>query len=528
MPKQIHLHHDKRFLATSNIDKLFLSPDGSQLVAYCGDYKQRILSTFDIETGEPLHSINIVSNDYDFKCYYDGTAICYADEIWLKGGEREYYLNRVELSPEMKGAEMGIRFNALGYFRDYLFLEKEILVGNTNSLLVYDRATNALIKEIKGPWTDNSNGIAISPDGQLVAFGNMESNEVQIFNIKDSKLLHSFTAAALHDQHGAHLAFLPNSHTLYVAANLQAELWDADKAKKLINIQAKDIYRCNVMEYCFSEDGQYMLAFYTGLHLGLFRLSDGEQIWMKTHMDGLHGFCFSKDGKKVYYSQGMNIKEMDTLTGEKIGAENLGTPPQRIYKLPKENQLLGLFGKQALCLDAENAKPLSVLYGDRSPNFYFNAFDPETAFNLLCGGDYNISLFHAPSGRNKLAVSSYYGRVALSSSFIAATDGYLSNRKVKQFNIYNLSGTQLHQVAKHQKNTPVYGMHFLSDGIRVFGIGEKFIALWNAETGAELWKVALKSLSYTSINSDADGQFIYFSNSKELLYCVDTSNGNIV
>ncbi len=528
MPNQIHFYQNKRFLAPGEIRTLEISPDGTKVLAFCGSYDNYKLSSFDSTTGAHLQDLKIYYKDFDFCFYNDGNSLYFADEIWIDGGERDYFLSKILPDSELKVEDFNFKFRSIGYFRDYIFTEKEVLVGNSNSLLIFDRHTKTLIRELKGPWTDNSNGISISQDGKLVVFGNWETNEVQVYSVSDGVLLKSFTVPKLHDQHGPHLKFLPDSKTLYVAANLQAGLWDVKTGKLIREIKVKDIYQCNVMQTVFSRDGQYMLCFYTGLHLALFRISDGEQLWIKTNADGLHGFCFSADAKTVYHSVGMNILQLDTVSGEAIGdaEESMGTLPSKIFKLPEENALLALFGKQAVKIGIDNGKSLSVLYADRWPNFSFNDSDPNSAFNLLCAGDYNAKLINAHSGRQKVALSSYHGVTALSSEYIAATDGYMSRKTVKELYIYNHAGALLHKLAKHQKNTPVYGMKFLSDGIRFAGIGEKFIALWDAAEGKQIWQQAIKNATYADIQSDPEGKYLFVNNSKQQFFCFDALNGN--
>jgi hypothetical protein len=83
----------------------------------------------------------------------------------------------------------------------------------------------------------------------------------------------------------------------------------------------------------------------------------------------------------------------------------------------------------------------------------------------------------------------------------------------------------LHTLAKSLKNIPHYGLTFLSDGIRLLGIGEKNIMLWDAASGNQLWLVPMKGLAYSELYSNEDGSRAIFVNNKQVLICINTENG---
>jgi WD40 repeat protein len=529
MPNQIHFSKNTTFLASGDIHSLALSPEGKKLIAFCGEYGNYQFSVFDSISGIHIQDLKLNYNDFNFS-FYKGLSKIYFLDRHREDASRFYSINELQLEPELEIIDWGIKFKSEGYYRDLVFNEKRILIGNSNILLIYDRASKEILKEIKGPWSGNENGIAISPNAEKVVFANWETNQIQTINIADGSLGKIFTAGRVHDQNGTHLQFLPDSKILFVAAEMIAELWDTESGLKRKDLKVRGIYQSTVIDFCISDDGEFLLIFYTGLHLALFRLSDGEQLWIKTNMDGLHGFCFSADTKTVFYSIGMKVQKADTLTGETEDSESkgLGSLPNQIFKLPEENALLVLLGKQAVKIDVNSGALINVLYADRWPNFAYHQNDPNAAFNLLCAGDYETLLLNAGNGRHKTVFNAFHGVHALSSEFIAATDGYLGRKNVKELYVYDHSGKLLHSLAKHQKNTPVYGMKFLADGIRFVGLAEKFLALWDASKAKQLWQIPFKNAGYTNIVTDPDGKFVFVKNTKEILFCIDAENGNMV
>lgn len=530
MPQLLSSHLDAKFLASFDIDRLFLSPDHKYVVAGSRAYPSANVAFFDPYTGELKQELPLFYKGFELRLAVNHLTneFVYWTTDEDRSQPRTYYLYRIYSENDIfKYEKLPISFQSEGYYTDITFTLEATYIARAEGLLVLDTKSNNVIKEIKCPFYDDSNGNAISKDGRYVAFGHYDTNKVEVYDTHTSQLVKSFKVTKLHDSHGAHLSFVGDSYKLMSAADSTIEFWDALEGKLLSKINCTGIYSSTIMDMRLSPNGQYLTTQHTGRMLSVYDLNTNEQIWLESYVDNMDSACFTPDNEWLLYNSGKRINRIATKTGKKDPNESAtgSTEFSRLYTLPLENRLLAFNGMQAAHINATTGAIEKVLYAYNNPTYAFNPHEVDANKNLLCGGGHGASVGNAVTGKLKSILSRYYGGLALSSDYVASCHAYISNETKKLLQIHNHEGKNSITLAKDYKNLPVRGIEFLGDSNLLAGLGEKFAAVWDADSQTQVWNTPLK-VGYARLFTHESGTHLFIVTAKHTLLCLNANDGS--
>jgi WD40 repeat protein/serine/threonine protein kinase len=352
------LHH------TSCMCGLALSPDGRLLAAGGNDGIVRLWNTqswkevhFFQAQGLHIHRVAFGPGGKHLATTGgDGTV-----KVWnVKTGERLYTIqhgaHHVVFSPE-------------GHW---------LALAGSDSVKVFDATSGQLLRTLPGP-VDNVQGLALSPDGQCLAFGNNRDRTVRLWDTVSWVERHTLGphAGILMD-----LAFRRDGAQLAVACGQwywtggegEVKVWDVATGQPVHTLGG---HISGAFAVAFTPDGRRLAS--GGAEDGLVKLWDlqtgRETLTLRGHTDSVWGVVFSPDGRQLYSAGhdhsvrvwdatplGQDDRfELQTLRGHTGRVTSLG------FSSDNERLVSGSMDRTCKVWDARTGQELRTLMGHTGP-----------------------------------------------------------------------------------------------------------------------------------------------------------------
>ncbi len=537
MPHLFSHHHDARFLASSSIDTIRLSPNRKQLFVHSREYPNHTFELFDAETGKLTSSYNPFYKDYSFEVLENTER----NELfyWSSDGEyktdgKTYHLYRINTENDTITVEKTeVQFSTKGYYPYIVFRADCIYIGTAAELLVLDAVNFETKKRIKSPYQDDndSNGVHISPDGKFVLFADWHTQQIAVIAIETEAIVHTLAPEKMRDDFGPHFLSTHNDHEIIIGGKECVTVWNITTGKCLLKIKTDGIYNSSLMDMQLSPNGNYLALIHTGRVLSCYDMATGEQFWRKSNVDGLNCCCFAPDSGSLFISIDKGMQKVMVKSGEFIAISNnlSNLNIEKLYVLPIENQLLAFLNMQAVHLNATTGVIEKELFASNWAKFAYNPHETDSPKNFLAGDHYGIRVGNALDGKVKQVITSHRGSdLAISDSYVGCHN-YRSSIQNIQLKVYDLNGQNECILANTKKNMPTEGLEFLGESPLLAGVGEGFVAVWNAETKTEVWRTPLKTgLNYGKLHTHETGSHLFVLKKKCILTCLDATDGTIL
>ena len=296
---------DPTFLNNHEIIALLYTPDAKGIYARTMD----TLTLWDRERGTVLRQIKF---EGEFQGYDDGFIGLSADASRLAtyslsdcllnivDSESFEILYRIEMGP--------------GYYYDIRFLSPtEIILASSLDVRAFslEGQESRQLWNFKSPLREeNSNGVALSPGGDLVAFGDYESNEIVVLELPSGNRLSEFTGNNIHGGGGAVMCFLPDEEALVTIRR--------EEALEVRNYKTGEMIR----ELKFSSDGDVDSITLAGAH----------NEYMLVRQYGIDQTIYAgsgKEQKRIYFAEDLTLYAHVALRGD--GGEMAISRSNRIY-----------------------------------------------------------------------------------------------------------------------------------------------------------------------------------------------------
>jgi WD40 repeat protein len=530
-------HHDPRFLAPYDIESLGLTPNGKHIFTYSASYPNKSFSLFDAETGERTSTCEAVHHDYGFTILENKIAgeLFYwsSDGVYNKDATT-YNLYRVKTENGILAVEKtNVQFSTKGYYSHIVFTATHIYIGSAEELLVLDAITYATIKTIPSPYAgdSDSNGVQISPDGKFVLFADWKTQQVSVINIETSETLHTLAPERCRDGHGAHLLFTNKANEVIFGGDTNISVWDILTNKIKVKIKTNHIYNSSIMDMQLSPDGRHLALVHTGRIISVYTMATGEQLWLQENLDGLNVCCFAPDSEAVFISNGKGMKKLTVREGKNIPInEGLGNANiSKMWVLPTEDRLLAVMGMQIVHLNAKTGVIEKEIFASNWLTCHYNQNEADSTKNLVASDVYGIKIGNASGGKLKNIISQHRGtNLAMSNQYIACHN-LRSTTTNYQLKVYDLEGKNEHILAQTKKNVPSEGLAFLGESQKLVSLAEKFVEVWDLDTKTQVWRTDLKiGMNNGKLYTNEAGTHIFVQKNKQVLTCLDATNGNIL
>ena len=388
------------FGAFYNIASLAFSPDGTKIAAGCDDFNVR---TFDVAGGALLHTMS-GHNWFVFSVAFspDGTKIASGSgdntaKIWdansgallhtLTG--HTFFVASVSFSPDSSNLATG---------------------SWDHTIRIWNVASGTTIKTLTGPAGSPVYAVAYSPDGQFVASGGSEPNDisiVRIWQISNSSIVQTMPGhlAALND-----LEYSPDGSMLIsCGADSVSRFWNASTGQLIRQIGVK---RAGVNDVEFSPDGTLFAAANTldatelGGDIELIDADSGAIVRNCTgHTDIINGIGFSHDQQKIASAAGSPPPD---TTDPTVRVWNVADASQLLVlpghgggstavQFSIDNQFIASGGRDAK-VKIWNSTTGALLKTISGHNFTIRslAFSPDGQLLASGSDDATIKLWHVP------------------------------------------------------------------------------------------------------------------------------------
>ncbi len=192
--------------------------------------------------------------------------------------------------------------------------------------------------------------VALSPDGRLLATGEMSGSSVNVWKVSNGELLHFLKA----HRNLSGLVFSANSAALTVSwarSHWQGPLpvWDMASGRELGTFIVKQTGR---VQAALSPDGKSLLTWGDHQALQLWDVRSGKQHGPRLYADGVHAATFSPDGKVVafaakdgvfFWDLAKNDKPHSFIRDDEPVHTLAFTPDGKILVCARENHVLHLW-----------------------------------------------------------------------------------------------------------------------------------------------------------------------------------------
>ncbi len=211
-------------------------------------------------------------------------------------------------------------------------------------------------------------GIALSPDGQLLASGGLD-NTIKIQNLRTNQVLYTLTG---HSENIYSLAISQDGHTLISGS--------ADQTIKVWNLQTGEVLRTieghsgAIYSVALSPDGQTIVSGNADRTIKLWNLRTGELIHNLVGTSGklaVSAVAMSPDGEMFTSNDSSSVKVWDAITGELLRTLEGHAFPVTSITISSDSKLL-ISGSQdgtAKLWNLRTGELLNTfLHGSRLPN----------------------------------------------------------------------------------------------------------------------------------------------------------------
>lgn len=510
------LLHQLESKTVGRIVRIAFSPDAAQ-VAASSDRQARIWGLADAK----------VKAEVSVQQPFVGLAFSSAGVLAGAMGD-----GSIRLWSADSGKETGLLNGHVGACRCLAFTrdgDRLVSGGSARSLKVWDVAGK---KEIATVRQDERPAdlpaplaLAATRDGSLLALATEEQGVI----LRDGRTGAITATLKGHDDAITCVAFSPDGKTLATgSADRTIKLWDVAAGNERATLQG---HRNWVYAIAFSPDGKTFASGAYDKSLRLWDAGSGKEIGMvEAHRASVRAIAFSDDGKSVA-SGGADgfVKAWDLPKLELRFAQKGHAGTVRSLAFSPDNKTLASGGEDGLVRfwHRQDGKELVIAKKEHKAEVTALAFVDESV--LLSGSDGFIYQWDAATGRK---LGDLFGPKGGVSGIVVAGGGkeFFStgaDRVVLRYR-RDLSGPA--PVRRFVGHTGAVSCSIFSpDGQRIASCGhwtddDKSLRVWDAQSGAELWKVELPEVAMWAVYSP-DGKYVAASSKDSKSYLFDAATG---
>lgn len=233
---------------------------------------------------------------------------------------------------------------------------------------LWEQAQNISLKNSLSGNASGIKGIALSPDGQILASSGLD-NTIKIRNLRTNQFSYTLTG---HSGNIYAIAISQDGHTLVSGS--------ADQTIKVWNLQTGEVLRTidggsgAIYSVALSPDGQTIVSGNADKTIKLWNLRTGALIYDLTGTTGklsVSAVAMSPDGRLFASNDSSHVKVWDAVTGELLHTLEGHTFPVTSITISSDSQILssGSQDGTAKLWDLRTGRPLNTfLHGSRLPN----------------------------------------------------------------------------------------------------------------------------------------------------------------
>ncbi len=246
--------------------------------------------------------------------------------------------------------------------------------------------------------TDAVSSLAYSPDGKILASGNL-NDTIELWDAVTGQRLRALVG---HTHMVGSIAFSPDGKILASASNdASIRLWDVNLGQELLKLTGHDNA---VWGIAFSPDGKRLASAGSDKTLRLWDVQTGKIVnVLKGHTDQVNAVAFSPDGKSLASASIDNtIRLWDALTGRELRQLN-GYSLFLNYSPDGKLLVSGEEPNQIKLWDVATGQLVQTLKGHAN-QARSAAFSPDGKWLASAGSDATIRLWEVETGRELLSL----------------------------------------------------------------------------------------------------------------------------
>ncbi|MBN1935837.1 MAG: WD40 repeat domain-containing protein [Anaerolineae bacterium] len=291
--------------STSPVETLAFTPDGKTL-ASSGQFEEMI-RLWNVETGKLAKKLGT----YLYKV--TGLAVSLRNDVFVSyfSNNQIYLWNTKigQIARTLSGHKSGIEHLALS--ADGTILASSVGNMNDPAAWIWDTATGQRLRVFD---QDSLDGLALSPDGSLVAVGGYRHWTV-VYEVETGQRRHLLND----DGAGARMAFSSNGTRLATAGSSASSVYDAETGELLLQMPVPDDYVLSALPAWSSDDRLLATGSYEGV------------VWLRNAETGEILYTWSDLNRKIWnlaFSPDDNILVVGR-DGCVVGCEYGRTPVRR-------------------------------------------------------------------------------------------------------------------------------------------------------------------------------------------------------
>lgn len=369
----------------------------------------------------------------------------------------------------------------ISYSVDAVDLGDALLVGHSNGAALRPWGGGEARTLTSPLAADRSNGVAVSRDGTMVAFGHWEDNTVVVLRVADGAELSRFTATKIHGGFGTVLSFSWDGRAVLTAYSQMyrtgLEIWDLTtgaRAKEL----ACHVSPGDVFTVLPASDGDHVLVRTAGVDLLCWSIAQERLAWSreKQALPALWAW----DGAEGVLAADRRLVRIDA-DGAEPGAVGLNGAAKALHRDPATGRVVALgagaavvFGPEGEVLASHPAESLFPVPGRsavliRRPRRHY-ALAEVLSLDL---GTLQV----------RPLVSGHFERLHHNGDGFVTADNYFAP-KPKLARVWTGAGKEVRALGRSAPDHVALS----ADGQRVIAAKGTGLNLWSTVTGEALWQ----------------------------------------
>jgi WD40 repeat protein len=353
-------------------------------------------------------------------------------------------------------------------------------------------------------------GVAVSPDGSLLATGSMDGT-VRVWNLSTGEKLKTLEG---HSKNVNSVAFSPDSSCIVSGSDDKTvQVWDASSGEHLKTLEGHSTGR--VTSVAFSPDGRRIVSGSYNSTVRVWDASSGKLL--KTLRVGGHSswvltvlsVAFSPDGRRIVSGSNDNtVRVWDGSSGEQLKTleGHSGTVYSVAFSLDGKRIVSGSYDKTVRVWDASSGGHLKTLEG-HSSMVSSVAFSPDSRRIISGSHDKTVRVWDASSREHLKTLTGHSSRVM---SVASSPDGrrIVSGSDDNTVRVWDASsGEQLKTFEGH--SDMVRSAAFSPDGRHIVSRSwDNTVRVWDASSGEQLKTLEGHNSNVNSVAFSLDGKRI--------------------